>query len=157
MFTSNGNIVFDPINITKKHFKQGEWKKTAIVQINDDIYEYYSWFIKKRYNLVLNKPLRGTHITFINEIIDDNIFIKGKEFFDGKNVEIKYDPTFIRTNEKGHWWLKAYSSDIESIRTSLGLNKSPYYGLHITIGNATHLQLEQSLYIKNLIDKKLSY
>lgn len=157
MFTTKGTILFDPINVTKKHILQSEWKKTAIISIKDDMCNYYSWFIEKRYNIKLNKPLRGTHVTFINEIMDDSTFIEGKKFFDGKEIEVNYDPTYVRTNEKGHWWIKVYSKDIDSIRIALGLNKNPYYGLHITIGNATHLQLEQSLYIKNLIDKKLSY
>jgi hypothetical protein len=157
MFTTKGHILFQPNNVTKKHIKQSEWKKTAIILINDGLCDYYSWFIEKRYNIKLNKPLRGSHVTFINEIIDNNIFNDGKKFFDGKEIEINYDPTYIRTNDIGHWWIKVYSKDIESIRHSLGMNPNPYYGLHITIGNATHLQLEQSLYIKRLIDKKLSY
>ncbi len=157
MFTTKGIILFDPINITKKHFKQSEWKKTAIIQIKDDLCGYYSWLIEKRYNLKLNKPLRGTHITFINEIIDDAIFTEGKRFFDGRSVEISYDSTQIRTNEKGQWWINAYSKDIEEIRQSLGLSINPFYGLHITIGNAVHLQLEHSLYVKRLIDKSLTY
>lgn len=157
MFTTKGKILFDPINITKKHKNQSEWKKTAIIEINDNLTEYYSWFIFKRYNITLNKPLRGSHITFINETVSDTTFIEGKKLFDNKVIEIIYDPTYIKTNEKGHWWLKAYSKDVDAIRNSLGLNKNPYFGLHITIGNATHLNLKQSLYVKSLLDNNLSY
>lgn len=152
MFEISGKLVFDPINVTKKHQSQSEWKKTAIVKFDCELYSYYSWFIEKRYSIKLNKPLRGTHITFLNEIVDDNTYLQAKELFNSKKVNITYDPTYIRTNNKGHWWLKVYSQDIENIRITMGLDPKPFYGLHLTIGNATHLQLEQSLYIKKLIE-----
>ncbi len=76
MFEIKGKIVFDPINVTKKHNAQSAWKKVAIVKFDCDLYEYYSWFLKKRFNLFLNKPLRGTHLTFINDIVDDEIYLQ---------------------------------------------------------------------------------
>ena len=57
MFSIKGKIVFDPINVTKKHNSQAVWKKVAIVKFDCDIYAYYSWFLQKRFNLFLNKPL----------------------------------------------------------------------------------------------------
>lgn len=141
-----GILVFDPINVTKKHNAQSAWKKVAIVKFDCDLYAYYSWFLQKRFNLFLNKPLRGTHLTFINDIVDDDIYLKAKEMFDGKEVIVKYDPEIVRSNNKGHWWLKSESLDCQNIRTVMGLG-DPYFGYHITIGLATHLQLEHSKYI----------
>ena len=46
-----GKIEFDPVNVTKKHNKQASWKKTAMIKFDCDIWEYYSWFLKKRFNL----------------------------------------------------------------------------------------------------------
>lgn len=113
----------------------------------DDTWAYYSWFLKKRFNLNLNKPLRGTHMTIINDIVDDNLYEMGRQLFHGKEITIQYDPSDIRSNKKGHWWLKSYSDDAHNIRTVVGLDPKPYFGLHITIGLATHLQLEHSKYI----------
>jgi hypothetical protein len=146
MFEMKGILVFDPINVTKKHNAQSAWKKVAIVKFDCDLYAYYSWFLQKRFNLFLNKPLRGTHLTFINDIVDDDIYLKAKEMFDGKEVIVKYDPEIVRSNNKGHWWLKSESLDCQNIRTVMGLG-DPYFGYHITIGLATHLQLEHSKYI----------
>ena len=64
-----GKIEFEPENITKKHNTQSPWKRIAMVTIDGDVTEYYSWFIEKRYNLKLNKPLRRAHISFINDSI----------------------------------------------------------------------------------------
>ena len=149
MFTIKGILEFDPINVTKKHDNQSSWKKVAMVRFEDgdDTWAYYSWFLKKRFNLNLNKPLRGTHMTIINDIVDDNLYEMGRQLFHGKEITIQYNPLDIRSNKKGHWWLKAYSDDAHNIRSAVGLDPSPYFGLHITIGLATHLQLEHSKYI----------
>ena len=149
MFEIIGKIEFDPINVTRKHDTQSTWKKVAIVKfdINDDTYAYYSWFLKKRFNLNLNKPLRGTHLTIINDIVDDDFYKMGRELFHEKEIKIQYDPSIIRSNKKGHWWLKANCDDAHNIRSVMGLDPNPYFGLHITIGLATHLQLEHSRYI----------
>jgi hypothetical protein len=143
MFEIKGKIVFDPINKTKKHHNQASWKKVAMVEFRDDIWSYYSWFLEKRFNLKLNKPLRGTHFTIINDIVDDEVYLQAKELFDGKEVTIQYDPNLVRSNKKGHWWLKAYSDDAQNIRNVMGLG-DPYFGFHITIGLATHDELEKS-------------
>jgi len=145
-----GKIEFDPINVTKKHNKQASWKKTAMVKFDCDIWEYYSWFLKKRFNLYLNKPLRGTHLTIINDKFDpetEYLYDQGRQLFHGKEIRIQYDPTLIRANDKGHWWINAQSDDAKNIRSVMGLTPDPYFGFHITIGLATHLQLEHSKYI----------
>lgn len=146
MFEIKGKIVFDPNDVTKKHSKQSSWKKVVMVEFKDDTWAYYSWFLKNRFGLVLNKPLRGTHFTIINDIVDDEIYTQAKNMFDGTEITIQYDPTNIRSNDKGHWWLKAYSDDAKNIRSVMGLG-DPYFGFHITMGLATHLQLEHSKYI----------
>ena len=145
-----GKIEFDPVNVTKKHNKQASWKKTAMVKFDCDIWEYYSWFLKKRFNLYLNKPLRGTHLTIINDKFDpetEYLYDQGRQLFHGKEIRIQYDPTLIRANDKGHWWINADSDDAKNIRSVMGLTPDPYFGFHITIGLATHLQLEHSKYI----------
>lgn len=147
MFEMIGKIEFDPINVTKKHNKQSSWKKTAIIKFDDNVYDYYAWFLKKRFDISLNKPLRGTHVTIISDIIDDDVYLAAKDIFDGKEITIKYDPTIIKANKKGHWWIKVYCDDAKNIRSAMGLNPDPYFGLHLTIGLATYLQLEHSNYI----------
>lgn len=145
-----GKIEFDPVNVTKKHNNQASWKKTAMVKFDCDIWEYYSWFLKKRFNLYLNKPLRGTHLTIINDKFDSEteyLYDQGRQLFHGKEIRIQYDPTLIRANDKGHWWINAQSDDAKNIRSVMGLTPDPYFGFHITIGLATHLQLEHSKYI----------
>lgn len=143
MFKVKGKISFDPINVTKKHSKQAEWKKVAIVELKDDYYALYSWFLEKEHGVKLNKPLRGSHFTVINDIVSDEIYLQAKEIFEGKEITMYIDPTNVRANEKGHWWIKVYSDDAQNIRNVIGLGK-PYFGFHLTIGLATHDELEKS-------------
>lgn len=146
MFEIEGIIQFDPINVTKKHNQQSTWKKVAIVKFDCDIFALYRWYIKKRFNLKLNTPLRGSHLTFINDIIDDDTYLQAKQMFDGKLVKVVYFPQDIESNIKGHWWIPADSNDCSQIRLVMGLG-NPYFDYHITIGRATHLELEHSNYI----------
>ena len=158
MIELKGKIWFDPKNVTKKHNNQAEWKRMAMVMFDGDVSEYYAWFIKKRYNLVLNRPLRGAHISFINDSIRDmgdkaDMWDEVKEKYDGKEITIMLDPD-VRTDSK-HWWLVVEQESrkpLLDIRTELGLGK-PYYGMHMTVGYANEKNIEHSKYILDLITK----
>lgn len=162
----SGKIVFDPKDKTTKHKNQAIWKRVAMVVFdNDDICEYYSWFVNKRYNVLLNKPLRSSHITFINDSTRDlnqngelseeevnNRWLEVKNKWDGKIVDIILDVD-IRTNGE-HWWLNIPHEnriELQSIRTELGLGR-PYFGMHMSIGYARPgIHEEHSKYIHDLI------
>ena len=66
-----GKIIFDPDNVTRKHNRQVDWKRVAMVKFDGEMAEYYAWFIERRYNLTLNRPLRGAHVTFVNDSIKE--------------------------------------------------------------------------------------
>lgn len=142
---AKGIIEFSPEDITNRHKEQSSWKHVALIRTNCDIDRYYAWFLKKRFNLVLNKNLRGTHITFISDKMDKKIFDDAAKMFNGREIEFLYD-TEPRSNGE-HWWLRAWSRDAENIRMSMGLDRNPYYDFHITIGHANEKVIEFSEYI----------
>ena len=159
-----GKILFEPENKTKKHEAQSSWKKLAMVLIDGEITQYYAWFIEKRYNLILNKPLRGAHISFINDRMND-MSLNGersiqevevlwetvKKKWDGKEISIVLDVS-PRTDSK-HWWLNIpheFRNELQGIRNELGLGK-PYWGMHMSLGYANEKNIEHSTYIHNLI------
>ena len=165
--TLTGKIEFEPEDKTKKHANQASWKKIAMVMVDGDICEYYNWFIKRRYNLVLNKPLRGAHISFINDSMKDltqngeksleealNAWETTKNKWDGETIQIvlNLDPiTDGRT-----WWFNVPHNErelLQSIRTELGLGE-PFFGMHMSIGYASHgLMEEHGKYIHDLLRK----
>lgn len=161
-----GKIKFDVDNKTKKHNVQASWKRVAMIMFDDDTATYYAWFIKKRFNLTLNKPLRGAHISFINDSIQDltlngkrsldevnTLWEKVKEKWNGQEIPVMLElkPSF----DKKHWWLNVpheYQDTIMGIRNELGLGR-PYFGLHLSLGYANEKQISHHEYITTLIRK----
>jgi len=161
-----GKIEFEPEDKTKKHMNQASWKKVAMVMIDGEICEYYSWFIKRRYNLTLNKPLRGAHISFINDSMKDltqngkksveevlNAWGETKKKWHGKTIPlvVDLDP---RTDGRT-WWFNIPHEErelLQSIRTELGLGK-PFFGMHMSLGYANEKNIEHSEYLHGLIKK----
>ena len=155
-----GKIGFEPENWTKKHAEQSSWKKMAMVFIDGDVTDYYAWFIQRRYNLILNKPLRGAHISFINDSIKDmslngertndevdTLWEEVKKKWDGKEIPITID--LDPKSDINHWWFNIPHEDrflLQSIREELGLGR-PYWGMHMSIGTAHPKHLEHSKYI----------
>ena len=138
-------IEFEPTHYSKKHEEQATWKSVAMVRTECDLHSYYAWFLRKRFDLFLIPPLRGSHVTFINEIVDPKEFEKAKKQFHGKYLTFYYDP--VPKSNGAYWWLRVWSPDIDAIRISMGLSKDPYYGLHITIGYPKKTEVKFSHYI----------
>lgn len=152
-----GKIQFNPPDSTTKHHKQASWKRMVIINIPGETHLLYNWFINRRYSFTLNPPLRGTHLSLVNDSIrdfkDPSIWESMKQKWDGKEIEIQYDVD-VRSNGI-HWYLKVSPETealLDSIRAELTLGK-PYYSYHITIGNCNNKNIEQSEYILDCIKK----
>ena len=161
-----GKIGFEPEDKTNKHKAQSSWKKMAMVFIDGDVCEYYAWFLQKRYSITLNKPLRGAHISFINDSMRDltqnndkseeeilQLWEDVKAKWDGKEIDIVLD---LNPKTDGRiWWLNIPNEEREGlqvIRDELGLDR-PYFGMHMSIGYANEKNIEHSVYIHELIKK----
>jgi hypothetical protein len=105
-----------------------------MIRTNCELDRYYAWFLKKRFNLELNKNLRGTHVTFINDRMDKDIFEQAARVFNGKEIDF-YVETEPRSSGE-HWWLRVHCPESESIREVMGLSREPFYGMHLTLGYA---------------------
>lgn len=160
--TLYGKIGFEPEEKTKKHREQASWKKIAMVYFDGDVSEYYAWFIKKRYNLELVRPIRGAHISFINDSLRD-ITQNGKislseaqTLWDG--IKTKWDnkkvPIVLNVSpkfNKKYWWLcldNESKQNLLGIRGELGL-KTPFWDLHMTIGSVNEKNAYHNEYIQN--------
>jgi len=166
-----GKLVFDPPNKTKKHELQSEWKKVAIIEFGGDLCDYYAWFIKKRFNLILNRSVREPHVTFINDSVRDistnnnnitteqveKLWEQFKTKWSGKEVDITLN-LHPATNNK-HWWFVVdfdHREELHKIRKEIGLPR-PFFGLHMTIGLVNPLCVEHSEYIDRCIKKGLIF
>ena len=134
VFKVRGILDFSPEDKTKKHVSQASWKSIAMIRTNCELDRYYAWFLKKRFNLELNKNLRGTHVTFINDRMCKDIFEQAAKMFDGKEIDF-YVETEPRSSGE-HWWLRVHCPESETIREVMGLSRDPFYALHLTLGHA---------------------
>lgn len=164
--TLTGRIGFEPEDKTNKHLFQSSWKKIAMVFIEGDVCEYYAWFLQKRYNITLNKPIRGAHVSFINDSMRDltqnndkseeeilKLWEDVKAKWDSKEIDIVLDLN-PKTDDR-IWWLDIPNEEregLQAIRNELGLGR-PYFGMHMSIGYANEKNIEQSTYIHELIKK----
>jgi hypothetical protein len=158
--TVPGVIKFEPDNKTRKHLLQSSWKKIAMVFIDGDICDYYAWFLNKRFNIILNKPLRGAHISFINDNVKDfsdgalSDWEKYKAKWDNTSIDIVLDLN-IKTDDRS-WWLNIPHDErvlLHDIRKEIGLDR-PHFGLHMSIGYARPgIHEEHSEYIHTCIKK----
>ena len=178
-FTLKGTIIFDPKDRTNKHKAQASWKKIAMVVFDDSdsgLCEYYAWFIKRKYGIVLNKPLRGPHISFINDHIRDlnggfynpdksgtekeRHYMWGqlKKKYHKKPIDVTISSE-IQTNGE-HWWLRIEHEDREElyhIRSQVGLPKPNLgknkdgslkpLGIHLTIGYPVNGRVDEDDFI----------
>jgi len=148
-----GKLIFDPVSLTQKQIDQSSWKKTAIIQFDCDIAEYYNWFVNRRYNIKLLRPQRGAHMTVISDKEADNTKWESvKERLDGTSIDVYYNPD-VRGNEE-YWWLKSISPKADVIRSLLCLG-DPFYSYHITIGsikNSSQINQEHNRYVLRMIE-----
>jgi Mg2+ and Co2+ transporter CorA len=156
-----GKIQFEPEHITKKHEEHGEWKKVAMLVIPGEVTAYYKWFLAKNYGVKLMSPLRGAHVTFINdrfakitgetEAEKQALWDATKLKWDGKEIPVNIDMN-IRTDSKWWWYnvSKEHREEIQAIRDELGIGE-PFYGLHMTVGQANEKNIPHSDYIHRLL------
>jgi len=148
-----GYIQFDPKDVTKKHQKQSTWKRTAMVRFpNCELDGLWRWYMKKRFGVIMQHPLRNAHVTFINDKYSNiSKWNKVAQAYNGRAVKIEI-PNDLRSNGE-HWWLKIekFPNMLTDIREELGLRAMPYFHPHFTIGLVNWKNLNHSTYIKNLM------
>lgn len=168
--TLQGKIVFEPPDLTKKHHNQSNWKRVAFVEFDGELCEYYSYFIKNRYGLLLNKAIRKPHVTIINDSVKDLrlndtktieevdiLWEDVKKKWDGKEIDVIIDVE-LETNGK-YWWCPIpheMNQTLINIRKEIDLGE-PYYKFHISIGYPHPRHEEHALYIHRLMKNDLLF
>lgn len=154
-----GKVHFDPNDVSKKHERQSSWKSVATVLFPGDDHLFYAWLIKRRYGLALNKPLRGFHLTFVNDktsLIWADQWEQMKSDWEWSKVEVTASID-VRTNGS-HWWLKVTDPGVlRTLRERLGLSPDPYWNWHITIGHPNERNIEHSMHLHGMLSNGLTW
>lgn len=141
-----GKIKFDPPEYTKKHNRQGAWKKVVIIEFpGTDLDGMWRWYMNKRFGLKLNPPIRKCHVTLINDKVTGVDWNEIKRKYDGQYVNVQVTNR-LRSNGE-HWWLNVESNHaFDQIRCECLLS-DPFYGYHLTIGIVNSRTEQHSKYI----------
>lgn len=92
----------------------------VVVDISKELSSYYYSFIPKYYRL--HKPGWSPHITVVRPEIETPVNIHLWEKHEGKVIDFYY--TNKIDNDRGFYWIFAWSKQLEEIRTELGLINS---------------------------------
>lgn len=146
MLSDSCIIKYDPVSSGNKTASD-PWWLIAFLEENNELRDYYSWFIYRRTGIKLMKPAWGPHISIIRG--EEPIYKELWRKYEGKEVAFKFDE-FIKTNGN-HWWLKVACEDFLDIREELGISRKHAIGLHLTIGAPSPTQQELSEYFTFLL------
>ena len=115
-------------------------KHRIVVETGSDILDYYGWFVSREYFIKLQKPLHDAHIPVAFHRYHKDVDWKKAEYYDGKEIEFKYDPYLVRGGyTKGFimFYLKVYSEAIDKMKRELNIIDSEgFRGTHLTIGSS---------------------
>ncbi len=132
-YKASGNIVFYP-----KKYSNKAW---SILNCEVGIIEYYGYWMEKMFDIKLQKPKHGAHITVIREEqIEDSIYDSLWEKDQNKEIQFDYSNK-IQTNGE-HFWLPIKCDELLDIRGSMGLVKKGRFSLHMTVGRLRNIDME---------------
>lgn len=153
MYVVRSKLNFSPKNISKKQISQSSWKCYAFAELDDDSDAYYRWLIKRKTGLELMHPIRGPHISVINDKMDKAIFEKYASEY--KDTELEFTITDKIRSNIYEWWVRVESDDAMKLRSAFGLGE-PYFNLHLTIGIVKESEIPKSDYfVSELMRKSL--
>lgn len=115
----------------------------CVIEVDEQIIDYYRDQVNKRYGLNLIKPSWSAHVSVIQGSIDPNsdIYKAVAEKYEGREVELSYsimprysgDTDKVLNQKDGLFWFLTVESDIfYDIRSELGLIVD--FRPHLTIG-----------------------
>ncbi len=114
-------------------------RERIVVDISNDFVDYYHWFVKRKYWVVLQTPLHGAHITIATSKIYKNVNWDRAKDFSKMKIDFDYSVDMIhggRSKGFDMFYLEVFSDEIDSIKRDIGaIDDEKYRGLHVTIGN----------------------
>ncbi len=125
-FSTSGKIVYDPDRKKMKN-RTTHW---AVIEVDDEIANYYRSMFYDHFNIQLVKPSWETHLSVLKGYNNTDTSIPWG-FKDGDIVQVEYNNELFW--DENHVWLNAHSDSIFEIREHYGIFSALDSG-HITIG-----------------------
>lgn len=148
-----GKLIFDPqpLNDPSNSMFKPFW---VIVTLDDDLREYYAWFLKKRYRITVQRPAWGAHISVVR---GEETTIQNWEYWKNiyNNKELEFEHGLIIKTNGGHWWLNINCPELFKLRTDMRYPKDTKFSFHLTLGMSIPQHMERTAYIMRLYEKNL--
>ena len=133
-YLAKGRIKYSPTNNGKTVRRDGgttTW--WIIIETNPELGKYYRELYRlDSYNVrTLNRPTWDSHISIVSNEKPLNLFKWNK--YQGKEIEFKY--ISVPKSNDTYVWLPVICEQAFNIREELGLKRTTFCPLHLTIGN----------------------
>ena len=135
-FESSGVLLYNPCR------KGREDPLTIVIEVEEEIGEYYRFLFNKALNIKLLKPSWSAHISITRGIESDLDFVNYWKSKTGQRVKFLYTHELFWN--KNHVWLNTYCEEISKYREKYHINHKVNEALgHITIG-----KFQQNNYVR---------
>ena len=102
----------------------------VIANCDEELLNYYRWWIHKKTSLWLSKPKSGAHISVVR---GDMEFGNWPKRMEGERIEFNYNHNL--ECHSNYIWLPVWGRDLEDIRFKLGFDRKPLKPFHMSVGN----------------------
>jgi hypothetical protein len=123
--TAKAKLWYDP---SRKGQVSDPW--WMIATTDDEIAAYYRWIVQRRFDLALDKPSWGAHVTVVRgeqPVVNDQLWASDN------GLEIDFSYTHEVYTNGVHWWLNVDCDAFEQIRVRYGFPSGKRH-FHLSIG-----------------------
>lgn len=103
----------------------------GLLLCDENILQYYNWFLKKKGITIHIGSLWGSHVTWNRG--EAPRVLKNWGRYEGCSISLKYTHK-LYSGRTGHVWLNVHCPDLNDLRDSLGLKPLRPRAPHLTIG-----------------------
>lgn len=105
----------------------------VIADCDEEILNYYRWWVHKKTSVWVNKPKDGAHISIVRGDIETGTWNRTPHGEWSETIEFQYKHDLEL--QYNYVWLRVYSERLHKIREEVGLSYQPKLPFHMTIGN----------------------
>lgn len=130
LIKSTGRVIYDPPRPGMRKVRPGSF---LIAEVDNSIAEYYRWWVKKRFGLILQNTAWKPHITVLDgrqRLSQEQMKLWKK--YQGQIITFEYSVDIEQ--QWKFWCLPVKSIALDNIREEFGLESRKPFPFHITIG-----------------------
>jgi hypothetical protein len=101
----------------------------VIAACDNQLLDYYRWWVKLKTGVTLSRPKHGAHISIVRGDIERGTWIRN---MDGETITFYYKGDLEAHDN--YIWLPVWGENLGEIREKTGLPREPGKPFHMTVG-----------------------